>query len=141
MKKFIKKFIIGVVLLLLGIFITSSEALCQVIRFNTTSFTSKERTSYGWSGWKKKSSSDMLLTIDLDSDLVTIYSPRIQVYKIINYDGAWTDSDGDSTVQYKFIDQDGDYGTLRLVQRRNGLSEVYIDFSNIIWVYSVVRLY
>ena len=140
MKKFIKRFIVGVILFL-GLFSITQESFCQVIRFNTTSFSSREKTSYGWTGWKKKSNSDMLLTIDLDSDLVTIYSPRIQVYKITGYDGTWTDSDGDSTMQYRFVDQDGDRGTLRLVQRRSGVSEVYIDFSNIMWVYSVIRLY
>lgn len=122
----------------LVLFVTTGIA--QVIRFNTTSYTSKVKKSYGWTNWRPRESSDMLLTIDLDSDLVTIYSPKIQVYKIIDYLGNWIDQDGDQVVKFEFIDQDGDRGMMRLIERRNGNKEIYIDFSNIIWVYSVIRL-
>lgn len=112
----------------------------QIIKFRTTSYTSKEYTPYGWTNWQKYQRSDMLVEMDFSNDIVTIYSPRRQYYKIVNYNGTYTDRDGDTTASFDFIDQDNDYGSMRLVQRRNGKSEIYIDFSNIIWVYSVVRL-
>lgn len=126
--------------LIVALVLFIATGFSQVIRFNTTSFTSKEKGYYGWSDWKPRQSSDMLLTLDLNSDLVTIYSPRVQVYKIIDYLGNWIDEDGDQVIKFRFIDQDGDIGTMRLMQRRSGTSEIYIDFSNIIWVYSVIRL-
>lgn len=120
--------------------ITTIAASAQVLRFRTTSFTSKERTSRGWTNWRPFESSDMLLTMDLNSDLVTIYSPTTQYYQIVSYNGTYTDNDGDTTASYSFYDQDGDRGTMRLVQRRNGRSEIYVDFANIMWCYSVIRL-
>ena len=120
--------------------ISTSVVNAQVLNFRTTSFQSKHNYGYGWTAWGNYQSSNMLLTIDLDNDIVTIYSPNIQRYSIISYEGTYTDSDGDQTAKYKFIDQDGDRGTMRLVMRKSGKSEVYIDFADIIWVYSVVRI-
>lgn len=120
--------------------IISITSFAQVINFETTSYTYKTNNGYGWSNWAPYQSSSMLLTMDLDKDIVIIYSPRTQIYKIIDYSGAYTDRDGDAIMEFKFIDRDNDYGTMRLVQRRSGKSEVYIDFANIIWCYSVIRL-
>lgn len=131
MKKFLTMLLLSMVA-----FVSSA----QVINFQTTSFTHKERTYRGWTDWAPFERSEMLLTMDLNRDLVTIYSPNIQVYSIISYSGTTRDRDGDTTARYHFIDQDGDRGTMRLVLRSNGKSEVYIEFSNVIWVYSVLRL-
>ena len=120
--------------------VISITSFAQVINFETTSYTYKEYTSRGWTKWAPYEHSSMLLTMDMNRDLVIIYSPKTQIYKIVNYSGAYTDNDGDATIEFKFIDQDGDRGTMRLMQRTNGKSEVYIQFANIIWVYSVIRL-
>lgn len=130
-----KKFLI---LLLLGI--VSFTASSQVINFETTSYTYKTFTGYGWSRWAPYERSSMLLTLNIDQDLVIIHSPRTQIYKIIDYAGMYSDRDGDCTAEFKFIDQDGDRGTMRLMQRTSGKFEVYIQFADIIWVYSVIRL-
>lgn len=127
-------------LLLLAGLVFSIAVHAQVISFKTTSFTMTEKTSSGWGKWKPYQNSNLLVTIDLNNDVVTIYSPSTQYYKIISYEGTYVDNDGDQSVRYKFIDQDGDRGTMKLMQRRSGKSEIYIQFSNIIWVYSVIRL-
>lgn len=131
-----KKFLIALILVVL----TAVSASAQTIRFRTTSYTSKEYTAYGWTNWKPYQSSDMLVTMNLDTDIVTIYSPRKQIYKIISCEGEYIDNDGEPVLLYRFIDQDGDIGTMKLMQRRSGKSEIYIGFNNIIWVYSVIRL-
>lgn len=130
-----KKFIFTIFFSLF-VFVVSA----QTISFETTSFTYKERTYRGWTNWSPYERSSMLLTINLDRDIVTIYSPVTQYYNIISYDGTYTDREGDTTIKYSFIDQDGDRGTMRLMQRRSGKSEIYIEFNNVIWVYSVIRL-
>lgn len=129
----------GLVILFL-VLISAISCSAQILKFRTTSFTSKEHTSYGWTNWQRYQRSDMLVEMDFNNDIVTIYSPRRQYYKIISYNGTYTDSDGDTTASFDFVDQDNDYGSMRLVQRRNGKSEIYIDFSNIMWVYSVIRI-
>lgn len=80
----------------------------------------------------------MLLTIDLTNDIVTVYSPNIQRYKVYAVGNFYYESNA-QVQEYKFIDQDGDSGTLKLVMRTTGRSEVYIQFANIIWAYIVVR--
>lgn len=127
-------------LTLLVLVIAAITVSAQVINFETTSYTYKTYNGYSWSKWAPYQSSDMLVTMDIDRDLVIIYSPRTQIYKIVNYSGTYTDNDGDSTMEFRFIDQDNDRGVLRLVQRRSGKSEIYIDFANITWCYSVIRL-
>lgn len=128
------------ILLALLFSIISLTTFSQVINFETTSYTYKTYNGYSWSKWAPYQSSSMLLTMDLDRDLIIIYSPKTQIYKILDYSGAYTDNDGDATLKFRFIDGDGDYGTMRLMQRRSGKSEVYIQFANVIWVYSVRRL-
>lgn len=81
----------------------------------------------------------MYLTINLNTDIVTVYSPVTQIYKVTDYVGTYRE--GDSTVvEYRFIDQDGDKGTMHLVQKDSGTSFVYIRFANIQWAYIVKRV-
>lgn len=128
------------ILIMMLLSIVSLTSFAQIINFETTSYTSKQLTSRGWTNWKPQQRSSMLLTIDLSRDVVTIYSPRIQVYRVVDCSDAYIDRDGDTVMELKFIDQDGDRGTMRLLQRRSGKSEVYVCFSNIIWVYTVIRI-
>ena len=128
-------------LLMMLLCIISITSFAQIINFETTSYTYKTYNGYTWSKWAPYQSSSMLITIDIDRDLVIIDSPKTQIYKITDYVGMYTDNDGDTTMEFKFIDQDRDRGTMRLVQRRNGKSEIYIDFANVIFVYSIRRLY
>lgn len=117
-------------------------AFSQVFNFRTTMFSINEYNNYTqeWNGWSIWEYSNLLLVIDLDTDIITIYSPVIQIYKIYEFTKTFIDSDGDTHIIYRFIDQDGDYGTLKLLQRLSGSSEVYIEFSNIAWCYKVSRL-
>lgn len=131
-----KKKLITLILIIFSVITASS----QVIDFRTTSYTSKQYTAYGWTNWKPYQSSNMLVTMNFNTDIVTIFSPRKQVYKIISYEGSGIDYDGDAVAEFNFIDQDGDVGTMKLMQRTNGKSEIYIMFSNVIWCYSVRRL-
>lgn len=51
------------------------------------------------------------------------------------------DTDGDYNMVYKFVDQDGDRGTMKLLMRANGQSEIYIMFNNVKRCYIVERKY
>lgn len=119
--------------------ITAFSASAEIISFRTTSYTYKTYDGRRWSNWAPYQSSNMLITFDFNNDVVTILSPRIQRYRILSYLGTTTDRDGDKTLKYDFLDQDGDYGVMRLVERVSGKCEIYIDFRNVIWVYSVIR--
>lgn len=84
----------------------------------------------------------MSISINLDTDIITIYSPRTQTYAVYgtyNNGQTYRDNDGGNNLKYYVVDQDGDRGEIRLRVERNGNSQIYVDFSNCAWVYNVVR--
>lgn len=129
-------------LVMLLLLFVSLPATAQVIKFRTAAYAENKYNYYTqkWSGWSDWEKSNMLLTIDLQNDLVTIYSPVTQVYRIYKAEESYYDSDGDFNLPFKFIDQDGDKGTLKLLQRTSGSFEIYIEFLNVRWCYRVIRL-
>jgi hypothetical protein len=122
-------------------FINPVSTIAQVYSYRTTEFAYKEVNSYGnWTNWSSWEPSNIPMTIDFDNDFVIIYSTTKQVYKIIEYVRNYTDDSGGTQIEYRFIDQDGDRGTMRLRIERNGNSQIYIEFSNIMWVYNIKKV-
>ena len=111
----------------------------QILKFRTTGYYERQKYDWGWENWSSKQASNMNIVINLNNDVVTIYTPKTQIYNIYKYIGTKKDSDGDITMTYKFYDQDLDFGNMRLMIRKNGQSQIYIDFSNISWAYDVIR--
>lgn len=127
---------IMVIMILSLITITASA---QTWRFQTKAYSQRELTNYGWQEWSDWESSNISITMNLDTDIVTIYSLRTQCYRVTKYVGNYVDN-GANVAEYRMIDQDGDRGTLLLVIKPNGQSEIYIKFANVQWAYIVVRL-
>lgn len=84
--------------------------------------------------------SDMKVKIDLDDDLIIIYSEMVQIYRVLKNEGSHIDDSGGKQQKFYVIDQDDDYGYLRLRIERNGNSQIYIDFNDVMWVYNVKRI-
>lgn len=85
----------------------------------------------------------MRLCIDIGNDQIIVYSPRTQIYQVYgvyNNGQPYVDDSGGINIKFYVIDQDYDRGSIRLRVERNGNSQIYIDFSNIAWVYNVVRI-
>ncbi len=127
-------------LLMIG-FAVSSNA--QVQWYRTTAYaqaTINQYTGrYTWSDWQK---SNMNISINLSTDVITVYSPSIQrysVYATYNNGEVYTDKDGGQNIKFYVIDQDYDKGEVRLRVERNGNSQIYVDFANCAWVYNVIR--
>lgn len=88
-----------------------------------------------WSDWDDSS---VLIVINTDKDKVNIYSSTTQHYDIYDYQDVKTDSDGGETMTFKCVDDDG----LRCEMRFkviNGRSQIYVDYDDAMWVYSVVQ--
>lgn len=124
-----------VIMILSLVTITSSA---EVLKFRTKAYSQRESTPYGWTSWTNWEKSDILITMDLNTDIVTIFSPRIQKYYIFGYSEPYYDHMA-RCIDYNFYDQDGDKGTMSLVVKPDGQSEIYIRFANVQWVYIVVR--
>lgn len=127
-----KKIILGIVLTLF----MSIPSFSQIINFKATSVAIKE-AGYRWSDWQK---CDILITFNLRTDKVVIYSRSIQIYKVITQGQNFIDESGGEQVKYDVIDQDDDLGDMRLRVERNGNSQIYIDFADVSWVYNVIRI-
>lgn len=129
--------LILIFLLLIG---TSMMVEAQTYWYKTTSFAYRQVVGYGWSDWTPWEPSDMYISIDFDRDIIKIFSPVTQIYFVQSYDKAYTDTSGGRQVQYTVIDQDRDIGRVRLRVERNGNSQIYVDFLDVMWVYNVIRI-
>lgn len=127
-----KKIILGIILALF----MSIPSFSQIINFKATSVAIKE-VGYKWSDWKK---CDILITFNLRTDKVVIYSRSIQIYKVLTQGQSYIDESGGEQIKYDVIDQDDDLGDMRLRVERNGNSQIYIDFADVSWVYNVIRI-
>ena len=76
-----------------------------------------------------------------DDDIIVIYSQQTQIYRVLENMGSYTDESGGRQTKFFVIDQDEDYGYVRLRIEKNGNSQVYIDFNDVMWVYNVKRIY
>jgi hypothetical protein len=136
--KFIKPF--GLVLVLVFL---STITLGQVYKLKSFSFSSKQKiNSYAWSDWSDPSETSVLITFDLNKERITIYSQTTQVYDIAEYEGQTTDEDGDDFLSYYCVNQDGLTCRVRLAKlnSQNGRNQVYVDFSDLKWMYNVYTL-
>lgn len=122
-------------------FVTTNDLFAQVNYFKTTEFASKKKNSSGnWGSWSDWQPSDMLVKVDLDNDIVTIFSPTRQVYQITEHIKTYTDNSGGKQMEFAFIDQDGDRGHIRFRVETNNNNQIYIDFSNMSWCYNVKKI-
>lgn len=131
------------IMLLLAFSMTATSFAQNVMWFRTTEYAIKMQktrtngTTY-WTNWSDWEDSDMNVKFDLTNDVITIYSPKTQVYQVLSVEDPPYDSTG-RQVKFRVRDQDGDYGYIRLRIENNGNSQIYVDFSNVSWVYNVRR--
>lgn len=109
--------------------------------YNTTAFAQAQVYDgrYYWGEWER---SNMLISIDITNDIIKVFSPVTQIYRVYgtaNNGNVYYDKDGGQNVKFYVIDQDYDKGEIRLRVERNGNSQIYIDFADIAWVYNVRR--
>ena len=98
-------------------------------------YTQKMSYQSEFDAWSKV---EIPIVFNLTTDQIIIYSQRKQTYYIYKYE-KYISNEGRQAVRFYFINQDSDRGSCRLVIRADGTSQIYIDFSNISWVYNVVR--
>ena len=135
-----KKYFLIFILFFAMSFALPQSVDAQIYKYRTTAYAQKYVSNGRWTDWTDWQSSDMLMTIDFTNDIVKIYSPKTQIYKITEYVRNYRDNSGGSQVELSFIDQDFDRGTMRLRIESNGNSQVYIDFADVMWVYNVRRI-
>lgn len=132
MKKilFILAFILGV----------AQQISAQVYTYKTTEYAYKKVNSYGnWTDWSDWLDSDMTMVINFNTDVVTIYSPKTQRYRITEFIKKFTDSSGGQQVEFAAVDEENLRCHVRLRIEKNGNSQIYIEWNNLIICYNVRR--
>lgn len=129
-----KKLLI-LILIVFG-FTISSKAQIQYYKTTAYAFANIYNGKYHWSEWQ---SSDIVITINLNNDVITIYSPKIQAYKVYKVGPIENGKTIGSQLTFYVYDQDLDKGTIRLRIAPDKTSQMYVDFNNVAWVYNVIR--
>lgn len=118
----------------------SEVVSAQVYKLRSTSLSIRYKEgSISKTKWSEPEEASVLIVLNVDKDRVNIYSKEPQEYDIIKAYDKTTDSDGDDIYRFVCIDQDGVKCTMRFVRlnSRNGRLQLYIDYSNISWLYNV----
>jgi hypothetical protein len=116
----------------------------QVIKYKADGISIKTKNEYTnqWSEWSKWEEVNILITIDPSIQRIKIFSKADQVYDIIQSYGESTDKDGDKTYKWQCVNEDGRKCIIRLVRLYSveGKTQLYIDFADMMWVYSIYKL-
>ena len=128
-----KKILVAFLLSFMCVFSYAAD----ILKFQTTGLSIKTLENGSWTKWSDWEKCSCLVVINIDKDVITIYSSEKQVYDIIECNDPYTDSDGDEVLKMHAVDQDGDECDIRLISRLKGSDQLYVDFADIMWVYNI----
>lgn len=112
----------------------------QVQGYQAGSFSCKVMDNYGnWTSWSDWQRSSVKIVLDLNNDMITIYSPTTQYYKVVQFVGVKNDNSGGTQSVFNVIDADGDRAVIRLRIQADGTSQLYVDFADAMWVYGNIK--
>jgi hypothetical protein len=116
----------------------------QVVKFKSTgvAVTVKDKITQEWNDWSEMRAAEVLIVLDVDNDRIKIYSNEEQTYDVIDSEEPSTDSDGDFTIGFICINEDGLKCRVRLVTlySQNNQEQLYVDFGDTKFVYNIYTL-
>jgi hypothetical protein len=128
----------------MGFMVFSVPTFAQVFKFKSTSFSSKIKNDNTgrWSDWSTLSETEVLITIDFDGERIKIFSKSEQEYDIIKFFEKEVDRDGDETLKFQCVNEDGRKCFVRFVVllSKNGQRQLYVDFADMMWMYNIYKL-
>lgn len=130
-----KKFIILLILTL------SISSYSQIYNYKATAFASKHINDYGyWTTWTEWQYSDVKIVFNSYTDIITIYSKTPQVYNVKEYLGKTEETDGSTQIHWIVRDMDYLKAKIRLRKEYRGTLQLYVEYSDIIWVYNIKQI-
>lgn len=117
------------------------SVLCygQTYKYKATDLAIKTYEYGRWSDWSDWERVDILVVINMDKDVITIYSKSTQEYDIIEYLGEENDRDGGSSVKFLCVNEDGSRCHVRIRMQKDGQRQLYVDFSDVMFVYNIIN--
>lgn len=113
----------------------TSTAVGQISTYRGTHISYQNIDEYGNNGeWSKWYETDALVTFNFNTDVIKIYLDKTQVLRILAHKRAYKDSEGGTQTEWTMVDQDGDYGRVRLRFERSGRVQLYVDYSSFRYV-------
>lgn len=110
----------------------------DVLKWQATELSYKTADDWGnWSSWSDWEDVSILVVINTANDRVNIYSSEPQEYDIYDYEPEKTDSDGGTSITFHCIDANGLRCGMRLRVQADGQVQLYIDYSDIMFVYNI----
>lgn len=126
--------------LLLILFFASATTYAQKYRFKTSSFMVSNKDNKGnWSDWSKPQKSEMVVTLDMESHRIVVYSEVIQLFSIMKY-GNQENKGDDDVVTFNCVDNNGVECTLSIYTRKKqgNRNQLYITYQDMIIVYNML---
>lgn len=130
MKKFLVLFFIAFI---------SLGVNAEVYKYKSESFSYKTLDNYGyWSEWSDWVNSSVLVVVDIDKDVIRIYSEEPQEFDILYAEDTY-DSEYNAMLMCQCVDADGVECQLRIRANTDGTLQLYVDYSNIMYVYNIYK--
>lgn len=132
------------ILFLLSLFIFVSGK-ADTVKLKSSSYAFRSFNDYNktWNNWPVPTSTAVLITMNVDEDRITIYSSQRQEYDIYRAYDAYYNREGDKVYEFSCLDKDGKQCLLRIHyvgQQRGGGIQLYIEYSDMQWMYNVSRV-
>jgi hypothetical protein len=119
-------------------------SVAQVVKCKATAFTYKTKNAETelWSSWADWQEVNILVVIDPKIERIKIFSKEEQTYDIIQAFDKAVDSDGDVVYQWMCVNSDGKKCYVKIIKllSREGQNQLYVEFSDMMWVYNVYYL-
>lgn len=116
----------------------------DVTKLRTSGVATQYKNEYSgvWDDWGAWEDCNVLIVIDEDRDRITIYSQRTQEYDIIGIGQEEEDYES-SSLTFDCVDEEGIRCSLTIrVYNNNSLgSQLYVNYNDIRWVYSIPSNY
>jgi hypothetical protein len=130
-----------ILLLLLGLLLAPIVSHGQIIKARAVNAAFRYKNEYTgkWNDWSKWTETNIIVLIDGDEQRITVYSDETQIYDMVKVLFNGTDSDGDRVWKWLCINADGLRCHVRLIKlnQLGGKWHLYIEFDDLMWVYSI----
>ena len=129
-----------VAILFLGLGLQQSYS--QKYKFKTSGVSVLQKNEKGkWGKWSDLKLVNLVVTLDTDKSRIVVYSERIQLFEIINYQPT---KENDTDVVYPFVcrDNDGEDCTVAIITRKNqnNRKQLYITYKDHVILYNIFTM-
>ena len=127
--------------LLLIFFLITTLSFSQTYKDRAIEFAYKNEDNYGnWTDWSEWNECNIIIVSNLEKMTFTIYSKETQEFDIVDFLPKKYDKDGFEIFEMVCIDKNGVKCHIRqrfLNKNSSPRSQLYVDYSNIIYVYNL----